>query len=587
MSNALANTIHQMYDQGSATYGGIDVPDTPSSNVYPLSIALTTPGRIGFYVDYSELSAAGTHTFYICRTHGTAGAVGVTYTTSGDAHTVVTGTLSWANGDASIKAISVPVSAGNLTTHNGLGDHRVLMTLSSATGSAVLHHAAKTFAYGVISSTSMVASNANAVFFDADAGSNGSGTLASPYDNIYDAISNVGSKRYIYGKGTTIPDGTNTANPNGGGGTANCITAKISRSGESTRLYIQAWPGSSFIVDGTGVTTMGFYADGGMNNITYRGIDFTDLDSSSAAFCENGGIQSWKNASESINAEYCTADSIDGSTNSAGILNCQYVDSFKLWRCTGTSTTINGSKNQNAAALCLYYDSDKGSVQRCEGSLSGPALYYKRPAVGDSTPITRFNYLHGCDIGIDYGFASASNNSDYGIVQSNVFKTMAAYYAIWDRGSAAGAAGKNLVANNVFDDADQFSNGCLQLQDTYDYQMFNNIFINSDRVWAVQQNKSSNSDTSRNVLEYADYNLTFNIANATEYRYLGTYYADAGAVATASSNAVCANDVSGNPLFTDAGNQDYTLGGASPALTGGIGGTVQGLYFTGIEVIGA
>ena len=57
------------------------------SDLISMSIALTTAGRLGFYIDYSELATTGTHTFYVTRTHGTAGAVSCGYTTGGDAHT--------------------------------------------------------------------------------------------------------------------------------------------------------------------------------------------------------------------------------------------------------------------------------------------------------------------------------------------------------------------------------------------------------------------------------------------------------------------------------------------------------------------
>ena len=46
---------------------------------FPLNITLSTAGRVGFYVDYSELATTGTHIFYVARTHGTAGAVSVSY----------------------------------------------------------------------------------------------------------------------------------------------------------------------------------------------------------------------------------------------------------------------------------------------------------------------------------------------------------------------------------------------------------------------------------------------------------------------------------------------------------------------------
>ena len=87
MGNVIVSNITRTPVSNGSNWGS--VAGAAPSNVYPLSISLTTAGRAGFYMDYSELSAAGTHKFYICRTHGTTGAVGATYTTSGDDHTVV------------------------------------------------------------------------------------------------------------------------------------------------------------------------------------------------------------------------------------------------------------------------------------------------------------------------------------------------------------------------------------------------------------------------------------------------------------------------------------------------------------------
>ena len=247
-------------------------------------LSITGAGRLGFYIDYSELSAAGTHRFYVTRTHGTTGTVGCTFTSSGDTHSTDTATLSWADGDASVLYVDVPVSASDVSTHegNGLGDHRIVATLSSATGGAAVHNGdGTTRAYGVID-TGAVASDANAVFYDSAAGT-GSGTAADPYGSIYTAIANVGSKRYIYGKGTTIPDGTNTTSVQGDGG-ANCIDLPTTRTSEATRVYIQNWPSNTWTVTGSGGTShKGFSAEARtVDYQTLRGITFTDLDCTTA-----------------------------------------------------------------------------------------------------------------------------------------------------------------------------------------------------------------------------------------------------------------------------------------------------------------
>ena len=49
------------------TYNSWQPDGAPPVTSYPLDIDLTTAGRVGFYIDYSELSSAGTHKFYIAR----------------------------------------------------------------------------------------------------------------------------------------------------------------------------------------------------------------------------------------------------------------------------------------------------------------------------------------------------------------------------------------------------------------------------------------------------------------------------------------------------------------------------------------
>jgi hypothetical protein len=59
---------------GNYTGGPRPVPVSAIS----MSLSLTTAGRLGFFIDYSELETVGTHNFYVTRTHGSQGAVGCT-----------------------------------------------------------------------------------------------------------------------------------------------------------------------------------------------------------------------------------------------------------------------------------------------------------------------------------------------------------------------------------------------------------------------------------------------------------------------------------------------------------------------------
>ena len=140
VKNVVARNDWPMYEHGLNDFRSYPKPP-PVSGGASLSLVISTPGRIGFYCDYSELSDAGTHTFYICRTHGTAGTVSVNYSTAGDTHTAVSDTLTWLDGEADIKTVTVPVSASDLSVHAaaGLGEHRIILSLSNPLGGAVLH----------------------------------------------------------------------------------------------------------------------------------------------------------------------------------------------------------------------------------------------------------------------------------------------------------------------------------------------------------------------------------------------------------------------------------------------------------------
>jgi plastocyanin len=95
------------------------------------------PGNLGFSsATYSALDSAANASISVVRTGGSSGAVSVHYATSdGTAHagrdyTSASGTLSWADGDASAKSFAVPLLA------NGSGT--VNLALSAPSGGAAL-----------------------------------------------------------------------------------------------------------------------------------------------------------------------------------------------------------------------------------------------------------------------------------------------------------------------------------------------------------------------------------------------------------------------------------------------------------------
>lgn len=82
---------------------------------------------------------AGSVTFYVARTRNSSGAVSVNYATasgtatSGSDFTAVSGTLTWADGDTSLKSVTVPILADSVTETT----ENFTLVLSSASGAIV------------------------------------------------------------------------------------------------------------------------------------------------------------------------------------------------------------------------------------------------------------------------------------------------------------------------------------------------------------------------------------------------------------------------------------------------------------------
>jgi len=546
-----------------------------SADVLLFPLTLSGAGRLGFYQDYSELSSVGSHTFYVQRTHGSSGAVGVTYASSGDSHSIVTGSLSWADGEIGVKSITVPVSS------KSNGEHRIALTLSSPTNGAALHNGSHTVAYGVIDDGTIAADN-DAVFYDSAAVTNGTGTQASPYNNIYDAIANVGSKRYLYGKGTTVPDGTNTCNPNGGGGIVNCINFPAARAGEANRLIIRNWPSNTWTVSGGGGNEeIGFYSDGGKNYITFKGIDFSALSAWSGVgskFAEGGGISCHKAVSEGINVELCTFDNIDGSTNTAGF-NPYLVNGAKVWRSTFNNIKVNGDATNANSSGVLTYSGENISVQRCEFSNCHSGVYQKRvEAIGDVSIKAQFNKFES-EVGVLLGTAGGGNSHSYSLIQSNLFKGCTKSGIDHNNIFQTSTLGeKHHWSNNVFDGCGSGELAAISFQYAYSTIIFNNIMFNCRKVWADVQDRSSLKTPD---VEYADYNNeTGTTLTSQRYEYRAVNYSTAAALDTAFG--FCTNDAQTAPSFTNTAIDDYTT-----SLSAGVAATAQGIYLTSTEVIGA
>ncbi len=125
-------------------YGTADIGGTNGAGtVFEFNPAVR-PGTIEFPVSFYQTQTpetAGSVTLTVQRVGGSTGAVAVTYATSnggavaGTDYTATTGTLSWADGDAADKTITIPILDRQL--YNG-STKAFTVTLSNATGGATV-----------------------------------------------------------------------------------------------------------------------------------------------------------------------------------------------------------------------------------------------------------------------------------------------------------------------------------------------------------------------------------------------------------------------------------------------------------------
>ena len=551
-----------------------------------LRVGIPGPGRIGFYVDYSELDSVGTHTFFVCRTHGTDGSVSVSYSTSGDSHSGASGTLTWNDGEADVKSFTVTVS------NKSDGEHRIVAQLSNPTGGAILHHGQYSRAYGVIDDGS-IAPDSDAVFFDENAASNGNGTRSNPYNNYYDARDNVGSKRYIYGRGVTVPDGTDVADV--GGSDETCLAVPATRDNESNRLIIRNWPGYSWTVDGgSSNRKCGFVSLGANAYMTIRGIDFSNLDTSGGTYSHGGAvlIESKNGGPAAMTVELCTADNINGGSN-VGAFSFINSTGCKIWRCSANNVQVNGNnQNGNAAGIFSEYDAAgydnmyDVSIQRCKVSNVYNGAYHKKAANGTTTNVSashRFNiYSDKIVRGIHYGGVSGYSHSKT-IVQGNLFKNILGIGAgsIWHNGGyPSGAGDKHWWVGNVEDNVGSYGNAGIIFKSISEVVIFNNVQVNGAAVW---HNTGSNSAAGH--VEFTGYNHGMNYETSNIYKYQNVGYSSASSLNSLNSR-LAMNDVKSDPKFVDSTNNDYRLSNDSPCSGTGVGGSDKGIFLTGYEVLG-
>jgi hypothetical protein len=570
----IPNATLPTYD---SAYPGGDRPGGGGSGItLSMSMALTTAGRVGFWADYSELTEAGTHRFYIQRTHGTVGAIAVSYQSYGDTHIFTSGTLNWADGEADIKYVDVPTGAKTVD-----GEHRIYLQLSNPTNGAVLHFGDYTVAYGGIDDGT-IAADSDAVFFDVDAVSNGIGTQASPYDNIYDAIANVGAtKRYIYGKGTVVPDGTDMVGPYGT--KVKGVAVPATRTGESDRLIVRNWPGFTLTLDGGAQDDVcGFFGESDESYQTFKGITFNGMDTT---LSDNPCWGVWYHYgtynTKSNNVEHCSFTNFDGGAgeNHAGV-NPYGTQGCKVWRCTFDTIAHEGDTSNNNTGGVITYDGQYISVQRCEFSNMRHGTFQKRIRnLNDVSINAKFNLFNDTDA--HYAISGASGQSHaYTIIAHNLFVGTASGGITHDTENNALLGTKNMWSSNVFDSCGSGEIAAINAKLANGAIMFNNIMLDCRKVLSDYINEPLIN------WELADYQHHFGTTLPSQmYEYRGTNYASIALFN--SGTGFAANDLESDPLFTNTVGGDYTLQGGSPAIGTGAGGTNKGIYLTGLEVLGA
>lgn len=548
-----------------------------------MSLNLSTAGRLGFFIDYSERETVGDHTFYVARTHGTQGTVGCTWTAydSADGAELATGVLYWRDQSADIKEFTVNVST------KPAGDHRIYVLLSDATGGAVLHHGEHTTAYGIIDDGTIATSNA--IFIDADAVTDGDGSQGNPFNNWYSARDAVTvTTRFVYIKGLLVPDATDN---NMAGDTVKHLAIKESFSGrtsESQRIVIRSWPSFTGGVDGGGQTDVaGFGIDGAIlpsdvKYITLRKLSGTNLDNTSGGTVNGKGFFLRTRQLDFITTELITINNVISGANAAAALwFVETGENLKIWRWN----TSNASHASVSHLLNTFecYGAENVSIQRCTIERTAGGIYQKsgvadRQAVGLSC---RFNILKGGTVRLST--LTERWIQSFHIVQNNIFDTPFEIHdyppIALDAGSTNEVSEKNLFSNNVFYNYSFSTYGDISsLHQGFDgVIMYNNIHAKTGRPWRF------NADSL--PAEYIDYNAYSVDSGAPVFDYLGNWgvpLQDIRDLTTFEDNSLLSA-----PLFTDAATGDFTLSPASPSLTSGVSGTPQGAYLAGFINIGA
>lgn len=561
-------------------------------SVVAMSLGLTTPGRLGFFIDYSERTTVGEHTFYATRTHGSTGAVGCTWTAydSADGTQLATGSLSWA--DTSLDVLSFTVNIASKPA----GDHRIYVLLSAPTGGAVLHHGDSTVAYGIIDDDTIATSNA--IFIDADAVTDGSGSQASPYNNWYSARDAVlTTTRFIYIKGLMIPDSTDTLAMSE---TVKHLALRSTfegRTSEAQRLTIRNWPTFTGGVDG-GVQTdvAGFACDGASSTtgavryITFRRLSGTNLNNSSGGtvtgkcyFLRTRGESAPNDVVEHFTAERITINNIVSGANAAvSVWFSETCGNLKFWRWS-VANTSHIARDYNLK-MYVGFRTKNVSIQRCTIERTAGGIYEKE-GVQNITEVgmsVRFNHLKGCQVRVST--QGAVPIQDYHIIQNNIFDEVAETFDFtslrFDMIDNGSSSSKSHISNNVFYNYafSTLADVNISNQGFNGVTLYNNIHYLSKRPLRIEPTAA--------IPELIDYNhYEYNGVTDPVFRYRSEN--DESLASLQSSTPFFDSATTGNPLFTNDASGDFTLQGGSPVLSSGVSGTQKGVYLGNFITVGA
>lgn len=549
----------------------------PPGGSIPLRLNLSTPGRVGFYVDYSELDTIGTHIFYVCRTHGTEGTVSVGYKTFGDNHSNTAGTLTWGNGEADVKSFTVNVNS------KGPGDHRIFAQLTNPTGGVALHHGDHTMAYGVIDDDTI--DTANAIFIDANATNNGNGSIVNPYNNWYDARDSVGIEtRYIYIKGLIVPNTTDGPTNVGDSYYLGIEdTFKNGRSNETQRIYIRNWPGFIGGIDGGGSTTVsGFRAARCGNYITIRNLTIQNLHNSNGSLSSKGYALRTYSKGEPV--DHFTAEKIkvrnifSGQGAAVAVWYSEgYCKGIKMWRWDIDDVTRSKPKPLTAFEA---YAAASVSIQRCTfGETCGGVYEKETPNTPNEIGYSiRFNHFQNS--AVRFSTQGGRPLSNWAIVQSNIFDSPNECAIRTDCNGESSASQKRWIVGNIIHN---WNHGTLpgfwvNHSSMVDTIQFHNIFSEVQTAYRYDH-------PSTTLPEYSDYNHYYRPGLDTEFLFEGeTRYS----LSTLQNvKGFDKNSLEGDPLFVNRSANNWKLAENSPAKGTGLNQSDKGPHLVGHEIIGA